>query len=165
MKIQDEIKKEHDEIRNYMLQMDNEEEKAPEIFQDLVTFVLAHHESEEQVVFDALSNKKDVKEVKNNLKAEHAGIRRTMQIILDTPEDDDMWKAHVHLLKDLLYHHVQEEEEELFEIVRKELDEAKQEEVYKEFEKYFKQIKPDDKAKFESKYIIEEEEVLPKSEP
>ena len=72
MKIQDEIKKEHDEIRNYMLQMDNEEEKAPEIFQDLVTFVLAHHESEEQVVFDALSNKKDVKEVKNNLKAEHA---------------------------------------------------------------------------------------------
>lgn len=165
MKILEEIKKEHDEIRSYFLQMDNDEDKAPEIFKELATFVLAHHESEEHIVFPALSNKKKVKETKNNLKAEHAGIRRTMQIILDTPEDDDMWKAHVHLLKDLLTHHVEEEEEELFEIVREELDETAQAKVYKEFEAYFKEVEPEAKAKVDEAYIIQEEDMMPKGEP
>lgn len=165
MKILEEIKKEHDEIRQYFLQMKNDEEKAPEIFKELATFVLSHHESEEHVVFKALSNKKKVKETKNNLKAEHAGIRRTMQIILDTPEDDDMWKAHNHLLKDLLTHHVEEEEGELFEIVREELDEKAQDALYKEFEAYFEEIKPEAQAKVENGYIIEEEDMMPKGEP
>ncbi len=165
MKILEEIKQEHDEIRSYFLQMENDEDKAPEIFKELATFVLAHHESEEHIVFPALSNKKKVKETKNNLKAEHAGIRRTMQIILDTPEDDDMWKAHLHLLKDLLTHHVEEEEEELFEIVREELDEAAQAEVYKQFEAYFKEVEPEAKAKVDEAYIIEEEDMMPKGEP
>ncbi len=165
LKILEEIKKEHDEIRNYFLMMENDEEKAPEIFNDLATFVLSHHESEEQVVFEALSNKKDVREVKNNLKAEHAGIRRTMQIILDTPSDDEMWKAHLHLLKDLLSHHVQEEENELFEALRKELEEKEQRQLQKDFEAFFAEIKPEARLKVEEKYIIEEEDIMPKTQP
>lgn len=162
MKILEEIKKEHDEVREYFLQMENDEEKAPEIFKELATFVLCHHDSEEKVVFSELSRKKDVQKTKNHLIAEHDSVRRTIQIILDTPDDDKMWEPHVHVLKDILAHHVDEEEEELFEILRDEKDEKELTALYKAFEDHFAKVKPDMKKNVEDKKVYHKEDCIPK---
>ncbi len=163
MKLLEEIKKEHDLIRDYFLQMENNEDKAPEIYQDLAVFVLTHHEAEETVVFKELSRKKDVKEAKNELMAEHAAVRRTMQILLDTPPDDPMWMAHLHVLKDLLYHHVEEEENELFQILREEKDETELSALQKEFLDYFRQAEPKSKKQVAAGDISKPEDRIPKS--
>lgn len=162
MKILEEIKQEHDEIREYFLQMENNEEEAPEIFREFATFILTHHEAEEHTVFTELSRKKDVVEVKNNLLAEHAAIRRAIQIVLDTPEEDKMWKAHVHLTKDVVLHHAEEEEHELFDILRDEKEEEELNKLYEVFEAYFEKVKPDMKKKVEEKLVIRPEDRIPK---
>ena len=164
MNILEEIKKEHDEVREYFLQMENDEEKAPEIFKELATFVLSHHDSEEKVVFTELSKKKDVLKTKYHLIAEHDSIRRTIQIILDTPEDDKMWEPHVHVAKDLLTHHVEEEEEELFEILRKEKSDKELTALYKAFEDHFAKVKPAMKKQVEDKKVYHKEDCIPKPE-
>lgn len=164
MKILEEIKKEHDQIREYFLQMENKEEEAPQIFKELAVFVMAHHDSEENTVFSELSRKKDVQETKHNLLAEHAAVRRTMQIILDTPDDDKMWKSHVHVAKDLLTMHLEEEEHELFEILRDEKEEAELDALYKVFTDHFKSVEPDMKKKVQDKLIIHPEDRIPKPE-
>ena len=164
MKLLEEIKNEHDQIRDYFLQMENNEEKAPEIFKELATFVLSHHDSEEKVVFPELSRKKDVVKTKNHLLAEHASVRRTIQIILDTPDDDKMWEPHVHVLKDLLAHHVEEEEEELFEVLREEKDEAELKELYKTFEDHIEKVKPTMKQNVADAKIYHKEDRIPKPE-
>lgn len=161
MKIIEEIKQEHDEIREYFMKMENNEEQAPEIFKELATYVLTHHEAEEETVFSELSNKKEVKEAKNALKAEHAAGRRTIQVILDTPDDDPMWEAHVHVLKDILLHHVQEEEEKLFKHLREEKDEKEMEELYTAFENYFKEKKPEIEKKVGDKMIAKPQDHIP----
>lgn len=160
MKIVEEIKKEHDEIRDHILQIENNEEKAAELFKELTVFTLAHHESEEHVVFPVLSRKKDVKETKDSLIAEHAAARRTMQYLLALPGDDKMWTAHFHVVKDLIYHHVEEEENELFEILREEMNEKEMEELYKKFEEYFEKTEPEMRKKVESGNILKQEDEL-----
>lgn len=162
MKIIEEIKKEHDQIRDYFLQMENHEEKAPEIFKELATFVLSHHEAEEHTVFKALSNKKDVKEIKNNLKAEHAALRRSIQVVLDTPEDDVMWEPNVHVFKDLLSHHVEEEEKELFKALREEKEEKELADLVKAFEAYFSETEPIMQEKVKEKLVVLKEDYIPK---
>lgn len=164
MKIIEEIKKEHDDIRSYFMRMENEEDKAAEILNEMATFVLSHHESEENTVFSELSNKKEVKKDKNALKAEHAAIRRTLQIVLDTPDDDPMWEAHVHVLKDLLTHHLQEEEEKLFKHIREEMNEDEMNAVYKEFEDYFNKIKPELQKKVDEKMVAKPQDEIPKTD-
>lgn len=164
MKILEEIKNEHDQVREFFLQMENDEEKAPEIFKELATFVLAHHDSEEKTVFTELSKKKDVQKTKNHLIAEHASIRRAIQIILDTPDDDKMWEPNVHVAKDIIAHHVDEEEEELFEILRKEKSEKELAEIYKAFEAHFNKVKPDMKKNVKDKKVYHPEDCIPKPE-
>lgn len=160
MKIVEEIKKEHDEIRDHILKIENNEEQAAELFKELAVFTLSHHESEEHVVFPELSRKKDVKETKQNLMAEHAAARRTMQFLLALPADDEMWESHFHVVKDLIYHHVEEEENELFEILRDEKDEKEMEELYTRFEEYFEQAEPEMRKKVESGNILKPEDEL-----
>ena len=164
MKILEEIKKEHDQIREYFLQMENKEEKAPEIFKELATFVLAHHDSEEKIVFSELPPEEKAQETKNNLIAEHAAIRRTIQIILDTPEDDEMWKSHVHVMKDLLTSHLEEEEHELFELLRDEKEEKELNDLYPVFEDHFKEVEPTMQKKVKDKYVIHSEDRIPKTD-
>lgn len=158
MKILEEIKKEHDEIKDYFLQMENEPDKAPEIFDELATFVLTHHETEEEVVFSKLSRKKDTKELKNNLIAEHQSVRVSAQAVLSTDPESDDWEARCHVFQDILTHHTEEEESELFKTLREELEEPELDALQAEFEKKFEELKPDLNKKVTDRKVMKEED-------
>lgn len=160
MKLIEEIKKEHDQVKDLFLAMENEEEKAPSIFKELAVMLLCHHEAEEHVVFEELSRKKDTLELKKNLIAEHEALRGAIQAVLSTPEEDKMWEARVHVLKDLCSHHMEEEEGEGFKIFREEFEEKEQNKLTAEFEKYYKSIESDMKKKVADKYVQGEEDIL-----
>ena len=61
MKILEEIKKEHDEVRDLMLKLENDEKKAAGIFNEMAVTILAHHEAEEHVVFVKLPDEKEAR--------------------------------------------------------------------------------------------------------
>ena len=59
MKLLEGIQKEHDEVRRLFLQIENDEERAAEYFDQLAVLVLSHHEAEEQVVVEQLPGDKN----------------------------------------------------------------------------------------------------------
>ncbi len=163
MKVLEEIKKEHDEVRDLILQIENHEEQAEELFKEMVLAVLGHHDAEEQVVFEKLPEEKDAQELKLELIAEHASLRRGMQVVLDTEPEDENWKARFKVVKEVFNHHIHEEEKELFEKLRGEYEESELEAMYEAFETAEEEAKKEVEMMLEENMILRSEHILPQS--
>ena len=164
MKILEEIKKEHDEVRDLMLQVENDEEKAGEIFSEMAVTILAHHEAEEEVVFEKLPDEKEAQDLKMELISEHDSLRRAIQAVLDTDPDDDYWMPRYKVMKEIFWHHIQEEEGELFEKLRDALSDKQLEKLYEPFESTEEKKKEEMKKKVESKMVLKPEKDLPNTD-
>lgn len=163
MKLLEGIQQEHDDVRSLFLQIENDEERAADLFDQLAVLVLSHHEAEEQVVFDKLPDDKESKELKLELIAEHDNVRRVMQVVLDTDPEDDHWAARCKVVKEVFAHHIEEEENELFGTLRDELSESEMDKLYKKFEAAEAKAKPDMQKMVKAKMILKPEHVLPLS--
>ena len=161
MKILEEIKKEHDEVRDLMLQVENDEEKAGEIFSEMAVTILAHHEAEEEVVFEKLPDEKEAQDLKMELISEHDSLRRAIQAVLDTDPDDDYWMPRYKVMKEIFWHHIQEEEGELFEKLRDALSDKQLDKLYEPFESTEEEKKEEMKKKVDSKMVLKPEKDLP----
>ena len=162
--ILEEIKKEHDEVRDMMLQLENEEDKAEEIFSEMAVTILAHHEAEEEVVFEKLPDEKEAQDLKMELISEHDSLRRAIQAVLDTDPDDDYWMPRYKVMKEIFWHHIQEEEGELFEKLRDALSDKQLEKLYEPFESAEEKKKEEMKKKVESKMVLKPEKDLPNAD-
>ncbi|HSK67807.1 MAG TPA: hemerythrin domain-containing protein [Candidatus Limnocylindria bacterium] len=163
MRILEEIKRDHDKVRELFLQIDNKEDMGPEIFRTLCAVVLAHHEAEERTVFPQLDRDEDAKELRLELIAEHDMLRRGLQVVLDTDHKDDNWKARVMVCKEMLNHHVEEEEKELFEKLRSKLSENQLNRLYDSF----KQVEDEERQHAERQakegMVLKPQDHLPKN--
>lgn len=164
MKILEEIKKEHDEVRDMMLQLENDEKKADEIFSEMAVTILAHHEAEEEVVFEKLPDEKEAQDLKMELISEHDSLRRSIQAVLDTDPDDDYWMPRYKVMKEIFWHHIQEEEGELFEKLRDALSDKQLEKLYEPFESTEEKKKEEMKKKVDSKMVLKPEKDLPNTD-
>ena len=164
MKILEEIKKEHDEVRDMMLQLENNEEKAAEIFNEMAVTILAHHEAEEHVVFVKLPDKKEAQDLKMELISEHDSLRKAIQAVLDTNPDEDYWMPRYKVMKEIFWHHIQEEENELFEKLREALSDKELEKLYEPFESTEDEKKKEMKKKVDSKMVLKPEKDLPNAD-
>ena len=164
MKILEEIKKEHDEVRDLMLQLENEEKKAEKIFGEIAVTILAHHEAEEEVVFEKLPDEKEAQDLKMELISEHDSLRRSIQAVLDTDPDDDYWMPRYKVMKEIFWHHIQEEEGELFEKLRDALSDKQLEKLYEPFESTEEKKKEEMKKKVDSKMVLKPEKDLPNTD-
>jgi hemerythrin superfamily protein len=90
--------------------------------QKLVTSLGAHMVIEQELFYPA------VKSIKPDLVLEsfeeHAGAQAMIERLLRTKPDDESFKARVTTLKELIEHHVEEEESDLFPAVEKKMDPA-----------------------------------------
>lgn len=144
-----------------MLQLENDEEKAGEIFSEMAVTILAHHEAEEEVVFEKLPDEKEAQDLKMELISEHDFLRRAIQAVLDTDPDDDYWMPRYKVMKEIFWHHIQEEEGELFEKLRDALSDKQLEKLYDPFESTEEKKKEEMKKKVESKMVLKPEKDLP----
>ena len=64
---------------------------------------------------------------------QHKACRYILGNLENTPRDDPRWDARMRVLQDLIEHHIQEEEERVFEIARKMIDSQEGETVGNRF--------------------------------
>lgn len=159
MNILEEIKNDHDMARGQILQVENKEYQALEQFRQLAVTILAHHAAEEHVVFPELTGAD--KEMRLHLIAEHDAIRRCIQTVLDTPADDENWKARFHVVRDLFNHHIEGEEERLFEALRSEMAPETLEAIYEPFEKYEQDMMPEMEECVNSGVVLTDKDLTP----
>lgn len=139
------IKQDHDEARELMKQIkdttDRAEKKREELFEKFKLDLWSHHKIEEATFYAKLENKGDTKE-SLEAKNEHH-VANSMIEELDTmPKNSEEWAQKFHALSELVEHHMDEEEEEFFELARKEFTEEEAEELGQRFDARKKVVVP-----------------------
>ena len=130
------IKQDHDLMRSMLKDLcktGNDQGKQREAqFTPLKNELMMHQQVEEAVLYNAL---KDVEETRADALeaiAEHHLVNGLLEELALMPKDSDEWFAKFGVLKELVEHHMEEEEEDFFESARKVLDKKQAAELGKQ---------------------------------
>lgn len=134
------LKQDHDMVRQMSAQImeteDADERKT--LFRELMNAVEAHRQAEEQVVYRRMEKTDDeeAKEFAFEGEQEHALVHQLMELLAKSRRKGDLkWHARFKALKDMLDHHIEEEESEAFPKIKELFDSSEQEKMAEEFEK------------------------------
>ncbi len=117
------LKQQHQEVRTLfeeIEQTDDVEEKA-ELVQDLADNLAAHSTIEEKIFYPAAYGD-DTKEQLQEAVEEHLAAKRILADLIEMGPEDEQFDAKISVLKEQIEHHVGEEEKELFQKVKRQLD-------------------------------------------
>jgi len=129
MTIFDRIKQDHDTIRRLLDEAENADGGARSAYENLQRELWAHGKVEEAVFYQSLAKAKNTKEETTEGLNEHHIINGFLDELNAMPADSTAWKAKLQVLGEVTRHHLDEEEEELFEEAKKALDDKRAEEL------------------------------------
>lgn len=122
------LKKDHDQVKKLLKDLDDTTDRAIKTRQDLferLKFSLTVHEQmEEAVLYPALKEHAETKEIVLEAYEEHDVVDTILGELEQTPFDDETWHAKLTVMRENLLHHIQEEEDEMFGQVRRLFDKA-----------------------------------------
>jgi hypothetical protein len=126
MKIYDVILADHEKARGMIAKLDktkdDEGEKRAKLFAKLKVELMMHQHVEESVFYNTL---KDIEATRPDaLEAinEHHVVDTLLEELDVMPKEGDEWKAKFGVLKELVEHHMDEEEDEFFDHAKKVID-------------------------------------------
>lgn len=136
MKITETLHSDHEKAQEIFQKMEGTSARAVkarmEQFEKLQHELLPHMEAEEKIIYPRL--KSDGKpEIVMEAFEEHRAARLWMEVVAKTPFDDETWQAKVKVFGEMIDHHIEEEEGEIFEMMEEELDEEEDEAMDEKF--------------------------------
>lgn len=90
-------------------------EQRQQLFRDFANEMQVHEIIEEEILYPALKDHPRAKEVVLEGYEEHHVVDNIMNELNDVPYDDETWGAKFSVMKENIEHHIEEEEEEMFE--------------------------------------------------
>ncbi|WP_437810706.1 hemerythrin domain-containing protein [Sorangium sp. So ce1078] len=131
------LEKQHRKVESLFKQLESGKSEPAPLLAELANELVAHMAIEQESFYPA------VRQVKEDLilesYEEHAIAELALKRLLATDPEDISFKARVTTLKELIQHHVEEEEEELFPKVEEAIDEQRLAEIGKELKAEFEQ--------------------------
>jgi hemerythrin superfamily protein len=94
------------------------------LFERLKFSLTVHEQMEEAVLYPALKEHAETKEIVLEAYEEHDVVDTILGELEQTPFDDETWHAKLTVIPENLLHHIQEEEDEMFGQVRRLFDKA-----------------------------------------
>ncbi len=144
MDVLKEIKKEHDEFRKLIREIEKLEGEDKRIaFIELYSKLKGHHYAEEKVVFPHVKAraKAEDKETILEMVEEHNLGSYQLSLLDRTSLESETWSAKFSVLKEILTHHMDEEEDKFFKLADFVLNDQERKSLYDEFEKNMKKGK------------------------
>jgi hemerythrin superfamily protein len=121
------LKKEHDEVKKMLKDLDATTDRAikprQDLFGRLKHSLTVHEQMEEAVLYPALKEHAETKDIVLEAYEEHDVVETILGELERTPFDDGIWRAKLTVIRENLLHHIEEEEDEMFGQVRKLFDE------------------------------------------
>lgn len=154
MDILAEIKKEHEAFKELIASIENAKgDKKKKLFEEFYAKLVGHHEAEEHVLFEDVKEKSDDegKKIVMEMIEEHNLADLQFKVVQKTPLTDETWDAKFSVLKEVLTHHMDEEEKMLFKQAKKVLDKATLTEKYEPFETAMEKYKEKQEKKLNAK--------------
>ncbi|GJL98197.1 MAG: hypothetical protein DHS20C06_20140 [Hyphobacterium sp.] len=141
----DRIKKDHDAARALVDEIEATTDKAGKqreaLFETFKIELWTHNKVEEATFYARLESKGEEDE-SLEAKNEHHMLNSLIEELDTMPKDNVEWGQKFHALAELLSHHMDEEEEEFFELGRKEFSESEAEKLGEQFDTRKKAVKP-----------------------
>jgi TolA-binding protein len=116
------LKEDHDRVKGLFEQIEDSEDDAEsreELFSQIREDLEIHMEGEETYLYPALEEHEDTKELALEAYEEHHVAKTVLSEVIELDQEDERWKAKMKVLKELIEHHIQEEEGELFKLTKK----------------------------------------------
>lgn len=139
MDIFKEIKSEHEDFRKVADKIDETTDRAEktrnEQFAKLKRDVTTHHRSEEVVLVPVLKNHKETRDMGLEILEEHHLLDHLMDQLTALDVTDEKWGVKFGVFKEILEHHLKDEETKIHDEAEKVIDKDKLVELGDEFEK------------------------------
>ncbi|WII72578.1 hemerythrin domain-containing protein [Bdellovibrio sp. 22V] len=120
------LEKDHREVETLFEEiedaLENDRDMVPELFDTLKTELTAHAKAEQEVFYEPLkvmAEDEEGHELSWEGGEEHHVICLLLNELSRIPFDSDQWAAKLKVLSELVDHHVEEEEEEIFKEAKK----------------------------------------------
>ena len=135
----EQIRTEHNEVKQILNRMLNSSPSRREtLIKELKVALVPHLEGEEKVFYPVLDNKRESHEIILEALLEHRIARNLFNELMDLNVDADDWIARTKVLKDIIEHHIEEEESEIFQAGEKLISHEQISQIY---EKYIQEEK------------------------
>lgn len=113
------LKNDHDEVKELLAALVGGEQgrSRKQVLDTLKTNLSAHSRAEEQVVYDALIRaraKKDTHVLAEEGYVEHGAVDDLLARISRLSVGTELWQAHAKVIREMLEHHIEEEQNEIF---------------------------------------------------
>ena len=99
------------------------------LFHELRVQLLAHAKAEARVVYAEFETYPELAQMILEAREEHGLVDLVLDEIDEMDSADDVWMAKLKVLRDLVDHHVEEEEEDQFPIAKKVIDEERRKQL------------------------------------
>ena len=129
------LEKEHRQVKQMLKDLVNAEEAGDreEVFGRLKPELEAHSHGEEEAFYPLLKQEDESKTTAIEAYVEHHIAERLIQELDSMDKGDEEWEARAKVLKDVVEHHIQEEESEVWKEARKLLGKEKLAELTPEY--------------------------------
>ncbi|MHB1398197.1 MAG: hemerythrin domain-containing protein [Trichloromonadaceae bacterium] len=137
------LKKDHVEVRGILGQLieTKESKKRDELFQQLKQELIPHMKAEESTFYQPLLANKMAREDALEGVEEHHVSDMVFKELEKTPKGDDQWGAKITVFKELVEHHIKEEESKIFKSAEKALKPDELQTIMKKFDQEKQKIK------------------------
>ena len=139
MALLEDLKKDHKEVKQLLDQILESEDSGERkrLFEEMATSLLAHAHAEDKVFYSALKKEggDEGQELALEGEEEHKLVEQLVETLRKARRvDSHSWQARCKVLKDLVEHHVEEEESEFFDKAEEEFDKEQLEQMGQKFE-------------------------------
>jgi hemerythrin-like domain-containing protein len=137
------LKKDHVEVKGILgkLKETKESKKREELFLKLRMELVPHMKSEESTFYPPLLAAKEAREDAMEGIEEHHVAEMVQKELEKMPKGEDEWGAKMSVFKELVEHHIKEEEGKIFKSAEKVLTQDDFEKIMKQFEQEKQKIK------------------------
>lgn len=142
------IEADHREVEKLFAEIENAKgaKKAQEIFNQIYKELNLHTKAEELVLYPAMQEYEETQEYIEEAEQEHNSAKILLEEMKALSPNDSEFKDKMQQLKEAVMHHVEEEEEEVFEAVRDCMDDKELQELGQEFQDAKARLEPDIKV-------------------
>jgi hemerythrin-like domain-containing protein len=143
MDIFDVLTSDHEKVTKILEQMEQTSPRAAKKRETLLDHLnenlLPHMYAEEQFFYQILLDESSDKEVAYEALEEHRAAKAVLMDLEEAPADDPRWSARLKVLKELIEHHIEEEETTVFDLARSLMDEERATDVGRRFKELKKE--------------------------
>jgi len=136
------LKKDHDTVKGLFEQIQGESKKANKetLFSKIEKELEIHMEGEEKYFYPALGESEEAREHVLEAYEEHRVAKTLLEEASGLNKEDERWDAKIKVLCELVDHHIEEEEGELFKVAKDVLDEERRQEIARQIKENKEQM-------------------------